>query len=136
GRLRHGAPARAQAPREDRPGPVVVLDATRRALAPARGAVRPSSQRARPHGAARRDPAAAGGRPRRRARGGRVMAVPAPHWTWLHGPADSPDPIDEESGMSASVASRYQVHPSDVAAWDSWLGQPLHPITVPAPDAA
>jgi hypothetical protein len=48
--------------------------------------------------------------------------VTLPHWDWLHGPADSPDPRVGERSASAA----HQDRPSQPGtAWDYWLHQPV-----------
>lgn len=49
-----------------------------------------------------------------------------PHWTWLHGPVDNPDP--REGDMSASAANRQGQSPFEKTLWDMWLGQPVQPL--------
>src|SRR5690606_15934730 len=59
-------------------------------------------------------------------RGGRVMAVPEPHWTWLHGPVDRPYPR-AANGVALSFAQRWQPKCEEML-WDLWMNQPLTPL--------
>lgn len=49
--------------------------------------------------------------------------TPEPHWPWLMGPADKPDPRVGETSASASHRGTYGGH-----VWDHWLNQPAQPL--------
>ena len=54
------------------------------------------------------------------------MAVPEPHWTWLHGPVDRPYPR-AVNGVALSFAQRWQPKCEEML-WDLWMNQPLTPL--------
>jgi len=49
-----------------------------------------------------------------------------PHFSWLMGPIDQPDP--RVGDMSASTANR-NPNGFEKALWDLWLNQPVQPLT-------
>jgi hypothetical protein len=54
-----------------------------------------------------------------------------PHWDWLHGPANKPDP--RVGDMSASAANRHR-HGGYV--WDYWTNQPVRDLQRTEPEEA